>query len=98
MQIKLQFIQSYSTESLKKPFYLNQILDEYKYANNQKKTQIKQLDQYSFQQALKYKIIQNDCYLEFKNKKRKTQSIQIQSLTLLRIGQSEKIHFYERLF
>jgi hypothetical protein len=40
LQIKLQFIQSYSTESLKKPFYLNQILNRYKEVNNQKKAQL----------------------------------------------------------
>ena len=33
-----------------------------------------------------------------KNKKRKTQSIQIQKLTPLLIGQSEKIYFYEKVF
>jgi hypothetical protein len=98
LQIKLQFIQSYSTENLKKTFYSKQILDEYKHTNNQKKAQLKRLIQYSFQQALKHKIIQNDCQIEFKNKKRKTQSIQIQKLTSLLIGQSERINFYERLF
>lgn len=30
MQIKLQFIQSYSTETLEKTFYSKQILDKYK--------------------------------------------------------------------
>jgi hypothetical protein len=42
LQIKLQFIQSYSTPNLKKAFYLEQILDQYKQANNQKKALIKQ--------------------------------------------------------
>jgi len=98
LQIKLQFIASYSTENLKKTFYSNQILDKYKHTNNQKKARLKQLVQHSFQQALKHKIIQNDCYIEFKNKKRKTQAIQIEKLTPLLIGQSERIHFYERLF
>lgn len=39
LQIKLQFIQSYSTKNLKKSFYLDQMLDQYKRANNKKKTQ-----------------------------------------------------------
>ena len=74
------------------------MLDEYKHNNNQKKAQLKRLIQYSFQQALKHKIIQSHCQIEFKNKKMKTKSIQIQELTSLLIGQSEVIHFYERLF
>lgn len=41
LQIKLKFIQSYSTQNLKKTFYSNQIFDEYKHTNNQKKTQFK---------------------------------------------------------
>ena len=70
---KLQF------SKLKKTFYSNQILEKYKHANNQKKAQLKQLIQYLFQQALKYKIIQKDCQIEFKNKK--IQFIPIQHLT-----------------
>ena len=98
LQIKLQFIQSYSTENLEKTFYSNQILDRYKKANNQKKAQLKRFILYSFQQALKHKIIQNYCQIEFKNKKRKTQFVQIQKLDPLLIGQSDTINFYERLF
>ena len=96
MQIKLQFIQSYSTETLEKTFYSKQILDKYKKTNNQKKAQLKQLIQDSFQQALKHKIIQKYCRIEFKNKK--TQFVQIQKLNSLLIGQSDRINFYERLF
>ena len=98
LQIKLQFIQSYSSQNLKKTFYLNQILGQYKDVNNQKKAQLKRLIQESFQQALKHKIIQNYCQIEFKNKKRKTQYVQIQDLNPLLIGQSNTIDFYERLF
>lgn len=98
LQIKLQFIQSYSSQNLKKTFYLNQILGQYKHVNNQKKAQLKRLIQESFQQALKHKIIQNYCQIEFKNKKRKTQYLQIQDLNPLLIGQSNTIDFYERLF
>ena len=98
LQIKLQFIQSYSSESLKKTFYSNQILDKYKRSNNQKKAQIKLLIQHSFQQALKNNLIQKDCQIEFKNKKREPQSIKIQELNSLLIGQSEAINFYECLF
>ena len=79
MNCKLNFIQSYSSQNSKKTFYSNQILDKYKHANNQKKAQLKQLIQYLFQQALKYKIIQKDCQIEFKNKK--IQFIPIQHLT-----------------
>ena len=98
MQIKLQFIQSYSTEKLEKTFYSKQILDKYKKTNNQKKAQLKQLIQDSFQQALKHKIIQKYCQIEFKNKKIKTQFVQIKKLNSLLIGQSDTINFYERLF
>jgi hypothetical protein len=96
LQTKLHFIQSYSSQNLKKTFYSNQILEKYKLANSQKKAQLKQLIQYLFQQALKYKIIQKDCQIEFKNKK--IQFIQIQQLTPLLIGQIEIINFYERVF
>lgn len=37
LEIKLQFIQSYSTESLQKTFYSHQILEQYKNNNNKKK-------------------------------------------------------------
>ena len=40
-------------------------------------------------------MVQDNCEIEFKNKKRKTQPIQIQNLTPLLIGQSENIYFYE---
>jgi len=43
-------------------------------------------------------MVQNYCQIKSKNKKRKTQSIQIQKLTPLLIGQSEKIYFYEKVF
>lgn len=95
LQIKLQFIQSYSTKNLKKIFYSEQILDQYKKANNQKKAKIKENIQHTFHQALKHQMVQDNCEIEFKNKKRKTQPIQIQNLTPLLIGQSENIYFYE---
>lgn len=98
LQIKLQFIQSYSNKNLKKSFYLDQILYQYKQVNNQKKALIKLHIQYTFDQALEYRMIQDNCQIKFKNKKRKTQSIQIRNLTPLLIGQSEKIYFYEKLF
>ena len=100
LQIKLQFIQSYSTKNLKKAFYLEQILDQYKQANNQKKAQIKKHIQYTFHQALEHRMIQDNCQIKFKSKKKKTktQSIQIRNLTPLLIGQSEKIYFYEKIF
>jgi hypothetical protein len=98
LQIKLQFIQSYSSEKLKKTFYSSQILGAYKNSNNQKKARLKRLIQYSFQQALEHKIIQDHCQIEFKSKKIKTRSIQMQELSPLLIGQSEVINFYERLF
>lgn len=37
LEIKLQFIQSYSNKSLQKTFYSNQILEQYKNKNNKKK-------------------------------------------------------------
>lgn len=96
LQVKLHFIQIYSSQNLNKTFYSNQILEKYKHANNQKKSQLKQLIQHVFQQALKYKIIQKNCQIEFKNKK--IQLIQVQELTPLCIGQIETINFYERIF
>ena len=39
LEIKLQFIQSYSNESLQKIFYPHQILEQYKNNNNKKKAQ-----------------------------------------------------------
>jgi len=68
LQIKLQFIQSYSTPNLKKAFYLEQILDQYKQANNQKKALIKQHIQYTFHQALEHRMIQDNCQIKFKRK------------------------------
>ena len=98
LEIKLQFIQSYSNESLQKIFYSHQILEQYKNNNNKKKAHLKQYIQHLFQQALKHKIIQNNLQIQFKNKKKKTQFIEIQKLTPLLIGQSQLIHFYEQLF
>jgi hypothetical protein len=98
LQIKLQFIQSYSTQNLKKAFSLDQILDQYKQANNQKKAQIKLHIHYTFDQALEYGMIQDNCQIKFKNKTRKIQFIPIRNLTSLLIGQSEKIYFDEKLF
>lgn len=95
LEIKLQFIQSYSNESLQKTFYSHQILEQYKNNNNKKKAQIKQYIQHIFQQALKYKIIQNNLQIELK---KKTQFIEIQKLCPLIIGQSHVIHFYEQFF
>lgn len=83
---------------LKKTFNSKQILDKYKRANNQKKAQLKKLIQQSFQQALKHKTIQNHLQIEFKNKKKKTQSIRIQELSTLIISQSDTIVFYEHVF
>lgn len=97
LQIKLQFIQNYSTKNLKKTFYSEQIVDQYKQANNQKITQIKKCIQHTFYQALKHRIIQDNCQIKFKSKKIKTHFIQIRDLTPLLIGQSEKIHFYEKI-
>lgn len=92
LQIKLQFIQSYSTKNLKKIFYLEQILDQYK------KAKIKKSIQHTFHQALEHRMVQDNCQIKFKSKKRKTQSIQIRNLTSLLIGQSEEIYFYEKIF
>ena len=92
LQIKLQFIQRYSTKNLKKTFYSEQILHQYKQANNQKKAKIKKNIQHTFHQALKYRMVQDNSEIKFNSK---TQSIQIQNLTPLLIGQSEKIYFYE---
>ena len=98
LEIKLQFIQSYSNISLQKTFYSHQILEQYKNNNNNnKKAQLKQYIKNLFQQALKHKIIQNNLQIEFKNKKRETQFIEIQKLTPLIIRQSQVIHFYEQL-
>ena len=72
LEIKLQFIQSYSNESLQKIFYSEQILEQYKNNNNKKKAHLKQYIQHLFQQALKHKIIQNNLQIEFKNKKKDT--------------------------
>jgi uncharacterized protein YpiB (UPF0302 family) len=98
LQVKFQFIQSYSSQNLTKTFYSNQLLGQYEYVNNHKKTQLKRLIQESFQQALKNKIIQNYCQIEFKNKKIKPQYVKIQELNPLLIEQSNTIGFYERLF
>lgn len=98
LQIKLQFIQSYSTKKIKKAFYLEQILDQYKLANNQKKAQIKEHIQYTFHKALEHRMIQDNCQIKFKSKKRKTQYIQLRNITPLLIGQSEIIYFYEKVF
>ena len=43
-------------------------------------------------------MVQDNCQIKFKSKKRKAQSIQIQDLTPLLTGQSEKIYFYEKIF
>ena len=54
--------------------------------------------EYTFDQALEYGMIQDNCQIKFKNKTRKIQFIPIRNLTSLLIGQSEKIYFYEKLF
>jgi len=97
LQVKLHFIQTYSSQSLKKTFYVNKILDQYKHSNHKKKAQVKHLIKYTFQQALADKIIQDYCRVEFKDKIRKSQSIEIKKLNNLIIGQSDTINFYELL-
>ncbi len=62
---------------------VEQILDQYKQANNQKKALIKQHIQYTFHQALEHRMIQDNCQIKFKRKKRKTQYIQIRNITPL---------------
>jgi hypothetical protein len=95
LEIKLQFLQSYTTQSLHKTFYSQQILDQYKNNNNKKKAQIKRFIQHIFQQAFKDKIIQNNCQIEFKNKKnKKLIQVEVQKLNPLLIGQSQVLHFY----
>lgn len=98
LQIKLQFMQSYSTKNLKKVFYLEEILNQYKQANNQKKVKIKKIIQNTFFQALEHQMVQDNCQIKFKNKKRETQLIEIRNLTILVIGQGIKICFYEKIF
>ena len=98
LQVKLYFIQTYSSQSLTKTFYVHKILDQYKNSNNQKKSQVKHLIKHSFQQALVHKIIQNYCRVEFKDKTRKSKFIEIKKLNNLIIGQSDAINFYELLF
>ena len=48
LEIKLQFIQSYSNESLHKTFYSHQILEQYKNNSNKKKTQFIEIQKLSF--------------------------------------------------
>lgn len=98
LQIKLQFMQSYSTKNLKKIFYLEEILNQYKQANNQKKAKIKKIIQNTFFQALEHQMVQDNCQIKFKNKKRETQFIEIRNLTTLAIGQGINICFYEKIF
>lgn len=64
LQVKLYLIQTYSSQSLTKTFYINKILDQYKNNNNQKKTQIKQLIQDLFQQALTT-FVMDSCYTDW---------------------------------
>ncbi|WP_297691731.1 hypothetical protein [uncultured Eudoraea sp.] len=97
LQIKLQFIQSYSCTELTKSFYPQKILDQYKGANNKKKSDIKLFIKSTFYNALKHKMIEDNCQIKFKNKKRKTRDILIHDLTPLLIGQSYKIHFFEKI-
>ena len=54
--------------------------------------------EYTFDQALEYRMIQDNCQIKIKNKTRKIQFIPIRNLTSLIIGQSETIYFYEKLF
>ena len=98
LEVKLHFIQTYSSQSLIKTFYVNKILDQYKNNNNQKKAQIKQIILESFRQALTNRIIQDHCQVGFKNKKRKSQLIKIRKLNNLIISQACVINFYELVF
>lgn len=98
LQVKLHFIQIYSSQSLKKTFYVSQILDHYKRSNNIKKSQVKRLIKDSLQQALAHNIIQNYCKVEFKNKTWKPQFIEIKKLNNSIIGQSDTLNFYELFF
>lgn len=98
LEVKLHFIQTYSSQSLTKTFYVKKILDQYKKNNNQKKAQMKPFIQDSFQQTLVNKIIQDSCQVEFKKKERKPQIIKIEKLNNLIIGQINVINFYETAF
>lgn len=98
LQVKLHFIKVYGSRSLKKTFDVHKIMEYYQKNNNHKKSQIKQLIQDSLQQALVYKMIQNDCEVEFINTMRKPKLMNINQLTPLIVGQSYAINFYELSF
>lgn len=98
MQVKLYFIQTYSSQILTKSFYVNKILNQYKNTSNQKKAQVKDLIKSFFQKSLAHKIIHSYWRVEFKDKTKKSQSIEINKLNNLFIGQSYTINFYELLF
>lgn len=84
-------------KKIKKAFCLEQILNQYKQANNQKRTQIKEHIQYTFHKILEHRMVQDNCQIKFKSKKRKTQYIQLQNITPLLIGQSKITYFYEKV-
>lgn len=42
-------------------------------------------------------MVQDNCQIKFKSKKRKTQYIQLQNITPLLIGQSKITYFYEKV-
>jgi len=46
------------------------MLEQSRNNNNKKGAQFKEFIQHLFQQASKHKIIQNNCQIEFKNKRR----------------------------
>ena len=89
--------ETYSTENLTKTFDSNKILDKSQRANNNKKTQIKQFIQASFQQALQHNLInfiQDYCHIQFQNRKKKAKSVQIQKLSPLLFYLLDKLTKY----
>jgi len=94
VNIKLLFIESYSSSAVEKQIQIKTFLSQFR-RSNQKKAQIKQLIQDSFQQALVNKIIQDHCQMEFKNEERKSQCIRIEKLNNLIIVQTDVVNFYK---
>ena len=91
--MRVEFIKTFSSNDLEKCFHFREFFHTYK-ISNQKKAQIKQHIQHTFHKTLEHQMIQDNCQIKFKNKKRKTQYIQLRNITPLLIGQSEIIYFY----
>ena len=94
MEVKFEFLKSMSRVSLEKKFSVKSLLDRFS-ISNKNRTKIKGLIIDGFSVLIDEKMIESNFYLIDKN--RSSSLLMMKELTLLLIGKSDEIYFYEEM-